>query len=134
MNRAAARQPWRVHLPDAARPGARRGRGDALLIALARRWEQLAAHEGVLCHMNADQFGFLLRDIDDTNAVIETAARILDSMYRPITLNGIERPRRPDLVPWRPPEQRCRDQASRPGHVPDQGRRPQLPADVIHTN
>jgi EAL domain-containing protein (putative c-di-GMP-specific phosphodiesterase class I) len=46
----------------------------------------------LLCHMSADQFAVLQRDLPGPDTVLETAARLLDSMRQPIVIDGIERP------------------------------------------
>jgi diguanylate cyclase (GGDEF)-like protein len=64
------------------------GAGDELLRAVADRLRGCLRSGDTPARLGGDEFAVLLEDAPDTQAVIEVAERILDSLHEPIVVDG----------------------------------------------
>ena len=64
--------------------------GDQLLIALSRRLEECMREGDTVARLGGDEFIILLDDVEDPRDVLNLAARALQDLQAPFTLNGHE--------------------------------------------
>ena len=64
--------------------------GDALLVEIARRIRGCSRPEDTVARIGGDEFNVLLPDIADTSVALEYAARLIETVKEPISIEGHE--------------------------------------------
>ncbi|MCR9256448.1 MAG: EAL domain-containing protein [Alphaproteobacteria bacterium] len=64
------------------------GRGDELLIAVARRFEGLLDDVDTVARLGGDEFGMLLESVDDQESAEAFGRRLQEALKEPFVLNG----------------------------------------------